>query len=232
MPKPSRPELLDAACDRIAPLVRPGVRTLVGVAGPPAAGKSTLANALAATFQAELGPEAAVVVPMDGFHLSNAELERLGLADRKGAPQTFDAAGFVQLLERVRSVGALVYAPAYSRTLHESIGGVIPVFPHTWLVVVEGNYLLLPEEPWTRGRALFDLVVYVDAPDADRVDSLLRRQRSRGLDVAQAQDWVQRSDEANARLIATTRRYADVVLARGGPAGRGPAREATPATTD
>jgi len=80
MPKPSRPELLDAACDRIAPLVRPGVRTLVGIAGPPAAGKSTLANALAATFQADLGPEAAVVVPMDGFHLSNAELERLGLA--------------------------------------------------------------------------------------------------------------------------------------------------------
>jgi pantothenate kinase len=151
---------------------------------------------------------------MDGFHLSNVELERLGLTDRKGAVQTFDAHGFVHLIERVARGDELVYAPAYSRVLHESIGGVIPIFPHTRVVVVEGNYLLLPEEPWIRARPLFDLTIYVDAPDEVRLGRLRHRQRSRGLDADQAEDWVQRSDEANARLIATTKGYASAVLTR------------------
>ncbi len=158
-------------------------RTIVGIAGPPGAGKSTLANALTEALQADLGAEAAVTVPMDGFHLSNVELERLGLTDRKGAVQTFDAHGFAHLIERVARGDELVYAPAYSRVLHESIGGVIPVFPHTRVIVVEGNYLLLPEEPWIRARPLFDLAIYLDAPDEVRLDRLRRRQRSRGLDA-------------------------------------------------
>ncbi len=214
-PAPARPELLGATLDLVAPILeRSGrsARTIIGIAGPPAAGKSTLANALTEAMRADLGAEAAVTVPMDGFHLSNVELERLGLADRKGAVQTFDADGFVHLLERVARGDELVYAPAYSRVLHESIGGVIPVFPHTGVVVVEGNYLLLPEEPWIRARPLFDLTIYLDAPDEVRLDWLRHRQRSRGLDADQAEEWVQRSDEANARLIETTRRYADAVL--------------------
>jgi pantothenate kinase len=187
-------------------------RSIVGIAGPPGAGKSTLATALTASLQAQLGAAAAVTVPMDGFHLSNVELERLGLTDRKGAVTTFDAHGFVHLLERIARGDELVYAPAYSRVLHESIGGVIPVFPRTRIVIVEGNYLLLPEEPWIRARPLFDLTLYVDAPDEVRLERLRRRQRSRGLDAVQAEDWVRRSDEANARLVATTRGYADAVL--------------------
>ncbi len=199
-------------------------RSLQGPAAPrvrssasparPGAGKSTLANALTEALQADLGAEAAVTVPMDGFHLSNVELERLGLTDRKGAVQTFDAHGFVHLIERVARGDELVYAPAYSRVLHESIGGVIPVFPHTRVIVVEGNYLLLPDEPWIRARPLFDLAIYLDAPDEVRLDRLRRRQRSRGLDAAAAEAWVRRSDEANARLVATTRRYTDAVLVR------------------
>ncbi len=216
-PAPARPELLDAALELVAPILeRPGrtARTIIGIAGPPAAGKSTLANALTEAIKADMGGGAAVTVPMDGFHLSNVELERLGLADRKGAVQTFDADGFVHLLERVARGDELVYAPAYSRVLHESIGGVIPVFPHIQIVVVEGNYLLLPEEPWIRARPLFDLTIYLDAPDAVRLDWLRHRQHSRGLDADQAEEWVQRSDEANARLVATTRGYADAVLRR------------------
>jgi pantothenate kinase len=184
---------------------------MLGITGPPGAGKSTLAAAVVADH----GP-GAVVVPMDGFHLSNVELERLGLADRKGAPETFDGAGFVALLARIREREELVYAPAYSRLLHESIGGVVRVPSNVDLVVVEGNYLLLSTPPWSGVRPLLDLVVYLDAPHGPRIDGLLRRQAERGLDPVQAHDWVWRSDEANAKVVAATRERADAVLMRSG----------------
>jgi pantothenate kinase len=207
------PELPARVCEHVVPLLEPDAegrrrRAIVGITGPPGAGKSTLARAVVESFAG------AVNVPMDGFHLSNQELDRLGLADRKGAPATFDAAGFVHLLRRIRDGDGLVYAPAYSRVLHESIGGVIPVAPETPLVVAEGNYLLLPEEPWAGARPLFDLVIYLDAEASVRRDGLLRRQEARGLDPAAAREWVLRSDEANARLVESTRRFADVVLTR------------------
>lgn len=213
------PETLRPALDAVLPTVldRPG-RSILGITGPPAAGKSTLSTALAIALTVHHGLSA-VAVPMDGFHLSNAELNRLGLAGRKGAPQTFDATGFVHLLRRLRAADELVYAPAYSRTVHESIGGAIPVSPETRVVVVEGNYLLLDEEPWRRGREVFDRVLYLDAPDPTRRDSLVRRQLARGLDAGAARDWVEHSDEVNARLIVDTRQRADVVLRRG-PAER------------
>ncbi len=188
-----------------------GRRVMVGITGAPGAGKSTLAEAIVAATSVP-----AVCVPMDGFHLSNVELERLGLADRKGAPETFDAAGFMHLLRRIAQGedGAVVYAPAYSRVLHESIGGVIPVEAGTQLVVVEGNYLLLPVAPWSQVRALLDLSLYVEVADDIRITGLLSRQRARGLDEEHARDWVERSDEANARLVATTRAFADRILTR------------------
>ena len=214
----STPSLLPDARNAVAAVLdaNPG-RVLVGITGPPAAGKSTLAEALAAEFRRDHGPQAAVAVPMDGFHLASTELARLGLANRKGAPQTFDAAGFVHLLRRIRARDddEIVYAPRYSRVLHESVGSAIPVFPRTRLVVVEGNYLLLRTGAWAGVRPLLHLVIYLDAPTAVRVGSLLRRQRSRGLDPEAAHDWVHHSDEANAALIATTREYADLVLSRG-----------------
>ena len=152
---------------------------------------------------------------MDGFHLSNAELARLGHTSRKGAPETFDAYGFVALLRRLRVANEpTVYAPAYSRTLHESIGGVVPVDSTVGLIVVEGNYLLLSAEPWDQVAALLDLVIYLDTPTGVRLPSLMRRQRSRGLDREAAHDWVHRSDEVNAELIARTRDRATVVLTR------------------
>lgn len=182
---------------------------LVGIAGPPGAGKSTLATGIAAALVHE-----AVVVPMDGFHLANAELERLALAARKGAPETFDAHGFVHLLARIARRDELVHAPAYSRVLHESIAGAIAIPTTARVIVIEGNYLLIPSEPWARVRPLLDLAIYLDVADELRVPGLIRRQVEMGLDEAAARAWVLRSDEANARLIAPTRAYADLVLTR------------------
>jgi pantothenate kinase len=211
------PELLEPMLDAVGPMLgraRSGDRVIVGITGPPAAGKSTLATALAAAVADRHGLTAAAV-PMDGFHLANEELQRLNLAHRKGAPETFDAAGFVHLLRRLRAnEPGVVYAPTYSRVLHESIAGAIAVGHQVRVAVVEGNYLLLPYQPWAPVRDLLDLVAYVEAPDPSRYGSLLRRQLARGLDESRAHAWVNDSDEANARLIATTRVRADVVLSR------------------
>src|SRR5688500_10618650 len=145
---------LPAAClPRLQALAaRPG-RTLLGIVAPPGAGKSTLAAAVAAAL-----PDQVVVVPMDGFHLANVELRRLGRADRKGAPDTFDAAGYAALLRRLREAGGeTVYAPTFDHILNEPVAGAIPVPPDTEVVVTEGNYLLLDTPPWDRVRPLLDL---------------------------------------------------------------------------
>ncbi|MFB9411660.1 nucleoside/nucleotide kinase family protein [Dactylosporangium matsuzakiense] len=209
-----QPDVLQPALDVVVPFVRGRQgRSIVGICGPPAAGKSTLSSALSDALNVHDGLTS-VAVPMDGFHLSNVELGRLGLTDRKGAPETFDAAGFVHLLRRLRAGEDLVYAPSYSRTLHESIGGVIPVPADVRVIVVEGNYLLLDQGPWASVRGLLDLVLYLDAPDAVRQESLLRRQMAKGLELPAAQDWVFRSDERNAAVIAGTRDRADLILTR------------------
>ncbi|WP_432987688.1 nucleoside/nucleotide kinase family protein [Dactylosporangium sp. CA-233914] len=208
------PEVLPAALDVVVPFARGRAgRTIIGICGPPAAGKSTLSSALSDALNVHDGLSS-VAVPMDGFHLSNVELTRLGLTERKGAPETFDAAGFVHLLRRLRAGEDLVYAPSYSRTLHESIGGVIPVPADVRVIVVEGNYLLLDHGPWASVRGLVDLVLYLDAPDDVRQESLVRRQLAKGLDLPEARDWVFRSDERNAEVIAGTRDRADLILTR------------------
>lgn len=196
-------------------LASDATRLLIGIAGPPAAGKSTLASSVASALRCAYGPKTAVAIGMDGFHLSNGELARLGLTRTKGSPETFDVYGFVALLRRLRAATEpLVYAPGYSRSLHEAIAGYTAVPADVRVVVIEGNYLLLPTPPWSEVRGLLDFAFYLDAPTGARVDSLLRRQRSRGLDRAAARAWVHGSDEVNAALIASTRDRADVVLAR------------------
>ncbi len=194
---------------RIDALLRAGRRVVLGLAGAPGAGKSTVAQALQA-----LAPADAVVVPMDGFHLAQPELERLGLAGRKGAPETFDSAGFVALLERLRTPrdGETVYAPTFRRDLEEPVAGAIAVPPRVKLIITEGNYLLLSQGHWARVAALLDEAWFVEIDDTVRRQRLLQRHQAHGRGRAEALDWIEHTDEPNARLIAATRDAAHAVL--------------------
>lgn len=183
-------------------------RTLLGVVGAPGSGKSTLTGRLAAA----LGP-AAVVVPMDGFHLAQATLERLGRADRKGAPDTFDAAGFVALLRRLRAAEETVWVPEYRRDLRHGVTGAIEVPATTPLVIVEGNYLLSDEAGFGPVRGLLDETWYCEIDDDVRIERLVARHIATGKEPEFARTWVLGSDEANARLVAATRDRADHVIA-------------------
>jgi pantothenate kinase len=203
---------MDELIDRARALARAGSRKILGIAGAPGAGKSTLAALVAA----HLGGQA-VQVPMDGLHLADMELTRLGRRMRKGAPDTFDSFGYLALLRRLRSPGPgeIVYAPAFERTIEQPIAGSIPVDPSVPLIVTEGNYLLLDDPPWHQVRALLDETWFVEIDDEVRVSRLIRRHIEFGKTPEQAAEWVQRLDEQNARLIAATRDRADLIV-RGG----------------
>jgi pantothenate kinase len=137
----------------------------------------------------------------------------LGRRDRKGAPDTFDAAGYVALLRRLREPGpGAVYAPVFDRHLEEAIAGAIRVEPTVPLVITEGNYLLLDTGGWADVRPLLDEAWYVDVDDDVRVERLIGRHVEHGKQPAYARDWVLRSDEANARLVTATRHRADLVV--------------------
>jgi pantothenate kinase len=157
--------------------------------------------------------ERAALVGMDGFHLAQRELERLGRAERKGAPDTFDASGYVHLLTRLRDNDPeTVYAPEFRREIEEPIACAVPVPPTVPLVVTEGNYLLLPDEPWSRIRGLLDDVWFLAPPEPARQEWLISRHQRYGRSRGDATDRALGSDQANAELIAPTRARADLVL--------------------
>jgi pantothenate kinase len=186
---------------------RPG-RALLGIVGPPGAGKSTLARDLVTAA----GP-AAAWVPMDGFHLADAALDRLGLRDRKGAPETFDGWGYLALLRRLAAeTGHRVYAPDFERTLEQPIAGSIAVDPGVRLVVTEGNYLLLDRPPWPAVRAALTEVWYVDADPRVRRERLLARHVAYGKEPGAARAWMAAVDEPNAVLVESGRSRADVIV--------------------
>jgi pantothenate kinase len=198
---------------RARALPRGGRRAILGIAGSPGAGKSTLAEHLVRELNGTGAPWVAHV-PMDGFHLADAELERLGRRDRKGAPDTFDAAGYAALLGRLReeTYDDVVYAPGFERVLEQPLAGAIPVPPTARLVITEGNYLLLTTGAWSRVRPLLDEAWFCEVPERERVRRLVARHEEFGKTHEEAAAWVSRSDERNADLVATTRGRADLVV--------------------
>ena len=189
-----------------------GRRVLIGVTGSPGAGKTTLARSVVAALNARHAASAAHL-PMDGFHLANATLDRLGLRDRKGAIETFDGWGFVALLERVRrEVDHTVYAPAFERHVDEPVAGEIAIEPSARVVVAEGNYLLSDEQPWRRIRDLVDEAWFCAADDDERMPRLVHRHTEFGRTPDAARAWAVEVDGANARRIDPTRVHADLVV--------------------
>jgi pantothenate kinase len=184
----------------------PARRALLGLAGAPAAGKSTLARSLVDGVNARLGAGMAAYVPMDGFHLSNAQLDRLGLRDRKGAPETFDVDGYVHLLRRLRAWhGRPVYAPDFDRALDEPVAAAIVVPPEAQLVVTEGNYLADDALGWDAVRDLLDELWFVDAPPAVREERLLARHVAGGRTEAEARAFIEASERPNAARVEAAR---------------------------
>ncbi len=187
-------------------------RVVVGVTGPPGAGKSTIAGAIVEHHRHVHGEDAVGYLPMDGFHLSNAVLARLGRADRKGAPDTFDVEGYIALLTRVTRADHDVYAPDFDHTAGEPIAASLVLPATARLIVTEGNYLGLEDTRWTGVFGLLDRLYYVDAPTEVRRERLVRRHIAAGKSAAAAQAWVDDVDEPNARLVATARHRAHLVL--------------------
>ncbi|MFI6870651.1 nucleoside/nucleotide kinase family protein [Nocardia sp. NPDC050406] len=202
-----------AAADR----ARGSGRFVLGIAGPPGAGKSTLARGVRDELNIHAGARIAEVAPMDGFHLTNDRLREAGKLARKGEPDTFDIAGYLATLRRVRETapGQQVPWPTYSRELHEPVPGGVVFDQHT-IVVTEGNYLLLDTGEWAAVRPLLDQSWYLDVPRPIIEKRLVRRHIRGGRTAADAKTKVEHSDLSNARLVERTRFTADLVLRKSG----------------
>jgi pantothenate kinase len=196
--------------ERARGLAESGDRRILGIAGTPGSGKSTISAALLDALGSD-----AVLVGMDGFHLGSTELARLGRQARKGAPDTFDTDGYVALLGRLRAQrrrDADIYAPVFDRSLEEPVGSSVPVASEVPLVITEGNYLLLEHGGWEGVRPMMHETWFIDVDADERHRRLVARRLSYGHPAIEAEAWVTDVDEPNAAVIETTRDRADLVL--------------------
>jgi len=221
---------VDLLAQRARSLTTTRDRVIIGVAGSPGSGKTTLVEDLLTALRPDPPPglapgEWVAHVPMDGFHLADVQLDRLGLRDRKGAPETFDAAGYVALLRRLRDPAeGVVYAPGFERDLEQPIAASLHVPRAARLVLTEGNYLLLDQGPWRSVHGELDEVWFCDVPDRLRLDRLVRRHEQFGKTPSAAAAWATGTDQANSAIVEATRDRATLVVStagRGGGSGGG-----------
>ena len=192
--------------------LKEGQRYILGIAGYPGAGKSTVSQWLEQGVNKEY--EGWVkVVPMDGYHFSNEKLEQMQLRELKGIPESFDAPNFIDLLRRLRTTtNKNVYCPRFDRSIEASIEDAIVVSPQHKLCIVEGNYLLHTEEPWQECKSYFDEIWFLDATFDTILPRLIERHIQGGRSEAGAQAKVESTDLPNARLIDKTKFRADRVI--------------------
>jgi len=207
--------VFDGLIDRVLALAARRTRVLIGIAAPPGAGKSTLADAVRGALRLRgFRPDELAVVPMDGFHLADVTLDALGRRDRKGALDTFDGDGYAAALRRLRAgEPRTVYLPGFERGLEQPIAAAVAVPASARVVITEGNYLLVEDEPWDEIAGLLDECWYLDVDAEVRRARLIARHVEFGKSADAAREWVLSVDEPNAELIAATRGRASLVVA-------------------
>lgn len=205
---------VDQVCDLVNERARNDARTIIGIAGPPASGKSTLAESVvhALNLEKKTPIPRAALLPMDGYHLDNRILESRGLLARKGAPQTFDAVGFCEAVKALSDMEREAFHPRFDRQLDLAVANAIAILPHTPIVVVEGNYLLLKFEPWSSLEDVFAATVFVAPTMEELRDRLRDRWIKHGLTHASAMQRTATNDMPNAELVLGQSRKADLVL--------------------
>lgn len=188
----------------------PGQRKLIAIAGPPGSGKSTVAEVLHRLLRA--AGKTSAVVPMDGFHLDNAVLDARGLRQRKGAPETFDGAGFCNLVKRIATEGADIVYPVFDRSRDLAIAGAAVLPRDVEYVLFEGNYLALDADPWRELAPFWTSSIWIDAPIAELERRLMQRWFAEGFSEADARIKVGENDLPNAKFVQAHSRTCDLVL--------------------